>query len=146
MARDETQQRVQVSAGRRVRVRRWLRGLIASFGFAFAGIWSMLRVQRNAQIHAAITLVVVILGFALDVSAGEWIALVLCITLVLSLEAMNTALEAVVDLVTPRYHPLAKRAKDAAAGAVLISAIGTAIIGCIILLPKLWLLLLRVIP
>ncbi len=119
----------------------WIRGLVRSFGWAFAGVWSMLRHQRNAQIHALITLVVLVFALVLRVSANEWVALVLAIALVLALEALNTALEAVVDLASPQFHPLAKQAKDTAAGAVLIAAIGAAIAGCIIFLPKLWALL-----
>jgi diacylglycerol kinase (ATP) len=119
----------------------WVRGVVRSFGFAFAGIWSMLRRQRNAQIHTLLTILVIVFGVVLRVSREEWIALVLCITLVLALEALNTALEAVVDLASPHFHPLAKQAKDIAAGAVLIGAIGAAIIGGIVFLPKLWALL-----
>ncbi len=101
----------------------------------------MLRHQRNAQIHIAITALVVVFGMLLQVSVAEWIALVLSITLVLSLEALNTAIEAVVDLASPQYHPLAKQAKDVAASGVLIGAIGAAIVGLIIFMPKLWALL-----
>jgi len=97
----------------------------------------MLRTQRNAQIHFVATLVVVAAGFIFGVGIGEWIALVLAITLVLALEALNTALEAVVDLASPQLHPLAKRAKDVAAGAVLIGAIGAAVVGCLIFIPRL---------
>ncbi|MBV9786587.1 MAG: diacylglycerol kinase family protein [Chloroflexi bacterium] len=97
----------------------------------------MLRTQRNAQIHTVATIVVVAAGWFFGVSAGEWIALILATALVLSLEALNTALEAVVDLVSPQPHPLAKKAKDVAAGAVLIGAIGAALVGCIIFVPKL---------
>jgi diacylglycerol kinase (ATP) len=116
---------------------RWLVSLIRSFGFAFAGIGAMLRTQRNAQIHTVATIVVALAGFFFGVSLGEWIALILSIGLVLSLEALNTALEAVVDLVSPQPHPLAKKAKDVAAGAVLIGAIGAALVGCLIFIPKL---------
>jgi diacylglycerol kinase (ATP) len=119
-------------------MRVWLLGLARSFGWAFAGVWQMLRRQRNAQIHLLITILVLVFGVVLRVSAGEWVALVLAIALVLALEALNTALEAVVDLASPQIHPLAKHAKDTAAGAVLIGAIGAAIAGCIIFLPKLW--------
>lgn len=123
---------------RALRLRRWLVALIRSFGFAFAGLGWLLRSQRNAQIHVAITCVVIIAGFALGVSGGEWLALVLAIALVLALEAMNTAVEAVVDLVSPEPHPLAKRAKDTAAGAVLLAAIGAAIVGVLIFVPRLF--------
>ncbi len=121
---------------------RWLIGLIRSFGFAFAGIGAMLRTQRNAQIHTAATVVVALAGLFLGASLGEWIALSLSIALVLALEALNTALEAVVDLVSPQPHPLAKKAKDVAAGAVLIGAVGAALVGCLIFLPKLLALML----
>ena len=120
---------------------RWLIGLIRSFGFAFAGIGALLRTQRNAQIHAAATIVVALAGLFFGVSLHEWIALILSIALVLALEALNTALEAVVDLVSPQPHPLAKKAKDVAAGAVLIGAIGAALVGCLIFIPKLLALL-----
>lgn len=120
---------------------RWLVGLMRSFGFAFAGLGAMLRTQRNAQIHTAAMIVVAAAGWFFGVTAGEWIALILATALVLSLEALNTALEAVVDLVSPQPHPLAKQAKDVAAGAVLIGAIGAALVGCIIFVPRLFTLL-----
>lgn len=113
-----------------------LRHIIHSFGYAFAGIGAMLRYQRNAQIHVAITTVVIVAAVFFRVSVGEWLALIFAITLVLSLEALNTALEAIVDLASPEFHPLAKRAKDLAAGAVLIGAIGVAIVGVVIFLPR----------
>lgn len=144
MARERSQQQVQAPTSKIESMhgaRGWMRGLLYSFGYAFAGIWSMLRYQRNAQIHVLITTVVVIFGILLRLRVDEWIVLLLCVALVLSLEAMNTALEAVVDLASPQYHPLAKQAKDIAAGAVLIAAICAAIIGCIVFVPKLLALL-----
>lgn len=139
MARDRAHEPTNPPAPTRHRgMRVWLLGLARSFGWAFAGVWHMLRQQRNAQIHSLITILVIVFGVVLRVSAGEWVALVLAIALVLALEALNTALEAVVDLASPQIHPLAKQAKDTAAGAVLIGAIGAAIAGCIIFLPKLW--------
>jgi len=118
-------------------VRLWLLGLVHSFGYAFAGIAHMLRTQRNAQIHLAITLLVLAAGVFFRITIAEWLALVLAIALVLSLEALNTAVEAVVDLAAPRFEPLAKRAKDAAAGAVLVSAIGAALAGLLVFVPRL---------
>jgi len=118
-------------------VRLWLLGLVRSFGYAFAGIAHMLRTQRNAQIHLAITLLVLAAGVFFRITIAEWLALVLAIALVLSLEALNTAVEAVVDLAAPRFEPLAKRAKDAAAGAVLVSAIGAALAGLLVFVPRL---------
>jgi len=117
--------------------RLWLLGLLRSFGYAFAGIAHMLRTQRNAQIHLLITLLVVAAGVFFRITIGEWLALVLAIALVLALEALNTAVEAVVDLAAPRFDPLAKRAKDAAAGAVLVGAIGAAIAGLLVFVPRL---------
>ncbi len=122
---------------RAMRLRFWLIGLLRSFLFAFAGIGWMVRTQRNAQVHVFITTVVVIAGFVLQVSTVEWLALILSIAVVLAFEALNSAVEAVVDLASPQLHLLAKRAKDAAAGAVLLVAIGAALVGCIIFLPKL---------
>lgn len=137
MARDEpTLGGIRTETSRGHSLRRWLIGLIRSFVFAFAGIAAVISTQRNAQIHLLITAIVIAGGLFFGVSLTEWIVLVLSITLVLALEAMNTALEALVDLLSPQYHPLAKKAKDVAAGAVLIGAIGTAVIGCIVFLPR----------
>ena len=80
----------------------------------------------------------VLAGLFFDISALEWVAVSLCIALVLALEALNTALEYLTDLVSPEHHPLAGKAKDAAAAAVLIGAAGAAITGFIIFLPKIF--------
>lgn len=84
----------------------------------------------------AAMVVVVIMGFCLKLTAGEWIAICLVIAGMLSMELMNTAVERAVDLVTTKYHPLAKQAKDIAAAAVFIYAIAAVVIGLIIFLPK----------
>ncbi len=115
--------------------------LYKSFGYAFAGIGNTILHERNMQIHCMVTVLVVIFGFILHISLIEWLFCVLLFALVMSLELVNTALEAVVDLVTQEKKPLAKKAKDAAAGAVLMSAIMAAIIGGIIFFPKLWVLI-----
>ena len=95
-----------------------------SFGYAFAGIWTGIRKERNMKIHCTALLMVVIAGIAFRITVSEWcICIVLC-AFVMSLELVNTAVEAVVDLVSPNYHPLAKVAKDCAAGAVLVAALG----------------------
>lgn len=143
MAREEpTLGGIQTETSRGQSLRRWVIGLIRSFVFAFAGIAALLRTQRNAQVHLLITTVVIVGGVVFGVSVVEWLILILSITLVLALESLNTALEALVDLLSPQYHPLAKKAKDVAAGAVLIGAIGAAIIGCIVFLPRIFDLLL----
>ena len=110
-------------------------GRIRSFKAAFSGIWTMLMTQHNAWIHLVATIGVVIAGFLFDVSASEWCWLILAIIVVWSTEALNTALELLADVASPEFHPLVKKAKDVAAGAVLISAIGAAVIGIIIFGP-----------
>ena len=115
--------------------------LYKSFGYAFQGIFNTILHERNMQIHCTVTALVVIFGFILHISLMEWLFCLVLFGLVLSLELVNTALEAVVDLVTQERKPLAKKAKDAAAGAVLIAAIMAAIIGGIIFFPKLYALL-----
>jgi diacylglycerol kinase (ATP) len=111
--------------------------LLISFRYAFAGIGYLLWTQRNAKIHTAIGVIAVALGFVLRIERGEWLALVLTIVLVLAAEGVNTAVEAAVDLASPAYHPLAKIAKDVAAGTVLLTAIGAVIVGLILFLPHL---------
>ena len=110
--------------------------LYRSFGYAFRGIFTCVRKERNMKIHCVAAVFVVIAGVILKISAIEWCICLALFGLVMALEHVNTAVEAVVDMVTEEYHPLAKVAKDTAAGAVLIAAIMAAIAGCIIFLPK----------
>jgi len=110
---------------------------LASLGNAFRGLALLVATQHNAWIHAAATVVVCALGGLLGVSSGEWLALVLAISAVWSAEAMNTAFEALCDRVSPEHHPLVQRAKDVAAGAVLVCAMGAATIGLIVFGPRL---------
>lgn len=117
--------------------------LLAAFGYAFQGVWYLLSTQRNAQIHCLVAACAVALGAALRIARWEWLALVLTIALVLAAEGVNTALEAAVDVATASRHPLAKIAKDVAAGTVLICAITAVIVGCIVFLPHLLPLLLK---
>lgn len=109
-----------------------------SFKFAFAGIGYVFKTQRNAKIHAAITLVVIGLGLWLGIDSARWAILALTIGVVFAAEILNTAIEAIVDLVSPEYHPLAKIAKDAAAGSVLVPAIAAVAVGLLVLGPPLW--------
>jgi len=113
-------------------------GLIGSFRFAIAGMAYLFRTQRNARIHAVIAVIACFLAAWLRVTRVEWAILVLSIACVLILEGLNTALEAVVDLASPRLHPLAKIAKDVTAGMVLIAAIASVLVGLLILGPPLW--------
>jgi diacylglycerol kinase len=116
--------------------------LLASFGYAFEGIRYLIATQRNAKIHVAIGMIAVIAGVMLHISRVEWLALVVMIALVLTLEGVNTAVEALVDLACPHYHPLAKVAKDVGAGMVLLAAIASVVVGLIIFWPRVWPLLL----
>lgn len=115
-----------------------LKARIRSFGYAFEGWWYVLRTQHNAWIHAIVTVVVFCVAWWLGISFQEWAILILTFMAVWMAEFMNTALEAIVDLVSPDPHPLAKIAKDVAAAAVLVGAIGAVLIGVLILGPPLW--------
>ena len=110
-------------------------GRIHSFRYALTGVWTMLKSQHNAWIHAFMTVLVMIVGLLLGVSPGEWCWLVLAIMSVWTAEALNTAFEFLADVASPEFHPLVKQAKDVAAGAVLIAAIGAAVIGLLVLGP-----------
>lgn len=110
--------------------------LYKSFGFAFEGIFNTIKSERNIKIHIFATTMVVIFGFILKISYIEWLICLLLFGLITSLELVNTAVEATVDLATEERKALAKKAKDAAAGAVLYSAIIAAITGGIIFFPK----------
>ena len=107
-----------------------------SFKYAFSGLKYGFINTKNLHIDFFFILAVIICGFLFEINYIEWIILILCIGLVVSLELVNTAIESVVDLASPDVHPLAKASKDVAAGAVLFSAIISAIIGIIIFLPK----------
>jgi len=120
------------------RGREELRGRALSFRFAFEGWWYALRTQRNAWIHAAVSAAVFALAFWLRLSRWEWAILLLATMGVWMAELFNTAVESVVDLTTPDYHPLAKVAKDVAAAAVLVGAIGAVLVGLLIMGPPLW--------
>lgn len=108
---------------------------ILSFKYAFNGIWITLKSQKNAWIHLFITIMVMIAGFYFGITAKEWCWIVLAISSVWTAEALNTAFEFLTDVASPEFHPLAAKGKDVSAGAVLISAIGAAIIGLIIFIP-----------
>jgi diacylglycerol kinase len=115
-----------------------LKQRILSFKFAFEGIGYVLRTQPNAWIHALITLVVIIVSFWLSLDNHEWALLILTIVVVWMAEMSNTAIEAVVDLLSPEIQQKAKIAKDVSAGVVLISAIGAIIVGTLIIGPRIF--------
>ena len=114
------------------------RDMLDSFRFAFAGLWYTLRTQRNTRIQLAIAVAVVALGLWLGLSCIQWAALTLTIGFVLVSEMLNTVTETLVDLVSPGYHPLAKVVKDITAGAVLVAAITSVVVGLLVLGPPLW--------
>lgn len=116
--------------------------LLRSFKYATEGVIYCLKKEQNFKIHVFMAFIVIIAGFSAKISHLEWFIIIIFISGVLALELVNTALERIVDLVTEEHHPLAKQAKDAAAGAVLVFAFASAIVGLIIFIPK-WLLILN---
>jgi diacylglycerol kinase (ATP) len=109
----------------------------SSFRFAFEGWWYVLRTQRNAWIHAVVSIGVFGLAFWLGLPRQEWAILIVTTMVVWMAEFANTSLETVVDMVMPDYHPMAKVAKDVAAAAVLVGALGAVLVGLLILGPPL---------
>jgi diacylglycerol kinase len=111
---------------------------IASFRYAFRGLWYALRTQRNARVHISIAILAILLGVVLHISAVEFALVFVAITGVFIAEMFNTVFELCIDLASPDYHPLAKTAKDVAAGAVLLSAVLSVVIGLFVFGPHLW--------
>lgn len=109
---------------------------IKSFGYALHGIRLLFSSQANARIHLFVALLVIIAGLLFRISTAEWLAVIVCISLVIAMEAMNTAVEWLTDLVSPEYHPLAGKVKDVAAAAVLITVIGAVAAGLVIFIPR----------
>jgi diacylglycerol kinase len=116
---------------------------LLGFAYAFRGLWYALRTQRNARVHLACALAVTLAGVLLRLSASEFAMLYIAIAGVFIAEMFNTVIELCVDLASPEYHPLAGRAKDVAAGAVLLSALLAVVIGALVLGPHVWALLAR---
>lgn len=110
-----------------------------SFGWAFEGIGHTWKTQLNFRIHVTIASIVVVAALWLRIPPRDWAVLALTIGVVFALELMNTAIEALVDLASPGQHDLARVAKDAAAGAVVVAAIAAVCVGIFILGPPLWL-------
>lgn len=113
-----------------------MKKLIESFKYAIEGIYTGIKEEKNMKIHIFIMILVIILGIMLRISKIEWIICIILFGNVISLELINTAIENAVDLITKENNPKAKVAKDTAAGAVLIMAISSAIIGLAIFIPK----------
>lgn len=115
----------------------FLKNRINSFRYAFTGMADLFRSQPNARIHAVAMVLAIALGWLLSISTTEWCFILIAITMVISAEAFNTALEYLTDLVSPQHHTLAGKTKDVAAAGVLLTAINAVIIGTIIYVPKL---------
>jgi diacylglycerol kinase len=111
---------------------------IAGFGYAFSGLWHALRTQRNARVHMLSAILAIAIGIVLHISAVEFAIIFIAIASVFIAEMFNTVFEVCIDLASPQYHPLAKKAKDMAAGAVLLSAMLAVVIGLCVLGPRLW--------
>ena len=108
---------------------------IASFKYAFNGLWYALRTQRNARVHVSIAILAILVGIVLHISAVEFALVFVAITGVFIAEMFNTVFELCIDIAAPDYHPLAKIAKDVAAGAVLLSAMLAVVIGLFVFVP-----------
>jgi diacylglycerol kinase len=111
--------------------------LIKSFGYAFKGIYDLLRLEPNSRIHLLATVCALIAGILLRISRSEWCIILIVITLVWAAEAFNTAIEKLTDHLFPEYNETARFAKDVAAGAVLVCAMAALVCGLIIFIPKL---------
>jgi len=113
-----------------------LKKRIKSFGYAFSGIYELIKSEPNARIHLVATIVAVVTGFSLKISNAEWCVVLIVIALVWTAEAFNTAIEKLADHLFPEFHKTARIVKDVSAGAVLICAIVALVCGLIIFLPK----------
>ena len=113
-----------------------MKKLIKSFKYAFEGIFTGIKEEHNMKIHISIMILVIVFGIMLKISKIEWIICIALFGLVISMELINTAIENTVDLITKENNQQAKIAKDVAAGAVLVSAIVSSVIGLMIFIPK----------
>ena len=110
--------------------------LINSFKYAFKGLGSAVKSERNMKIHFTMMILVIIAGIFFNIAIWEWITCFILFGLVIGMECVNTAIEIIVDMVSPKYNEAAGRAKDIAAGGVLACAIGATVAGIFIFLPK----------
>ena len=131
----ESEEKVKYKVKRKLGIDR--KRLVSSFKFAGQGIVQAYRGEQNLRIHTFMAVLVIVFGVFLRISYFEWISCLLLIALVLMAEFFNTAIEYVVDLASPKVHPLAKAAKDVASAGVLMMAIISAVVGLIIFVPKL---------
>ena len=115
-----------------------MKKILISIGHAVDGIWDLVKHENNAKIHVISTLLVILVGLKLEFLAIEWLWISLAVACVWVAELINSALEKLVDMVSPETNPLAKKVKDYAAGAVLVMAIWAIFVFCLISLPHLW--------
>lgn len=113
-----------------------IKRLINSFKFAKDGIVYAFKYEQNITVHSVAMLIAIIMGIYFKISVTEWLVITMIIGLVIATELINTSIEATIDLITEQKHPLAKIAKDTAAGAVLIFGITALIIAAVIFIPK----------
>ncbi|WP_420460501.1 diacylglycerol kinase family protein [Neolewinella sp.] len=114
------------------------RGRLSAFGYAFRGAYDLLRNHAPSKIHMAAFVTMIGLSWGLDFPLWKWVVVLLCSGMVLAAEALNTAVEYVVDLVSPEYNILAGKAKDVAAGAVLFTAVFSGIIALLLVYDSMW--------
>lgn len=107
-------------------------GVTEKFNVAFEGIFETIRTERHMKFHCFCTIIIFILSLFLDIGKYEALAIILSVSLIWIAELFNTAIESCVDMITEKYHPLAKRAKDIAAGAVLVAALNALFVGYIV--------------
>lgn len=110
--------------------------ILRSFIYAFNGLKTCFTAETNFKIHIAFSIAATALGFLLSISSIEWLAVIGCIAFVIAMEMINTAIEKLCDVVHKDLHPGIKKVKDVAAGAVMMAAIGSLIIGALIFFPK----------
>lgn len=116
-------------------------GRVRSFKYAGQGVWTTLKSQHNAWIHAVATVAVVISGYALGITRIEWCMIVLACAAVWTAESLNTAFEYLADATTKEFHPVIGQAKDVAAGAVLITALSAVVVAAFVFVPHIRLLI-----
>lgn len=112
-----------------------MKNRLRSFKYAFRGIGTLLTSQMNARIHLIALVFVVVVGFLVDLNSGEWALVALAVAMVLSAEAMNSALEFLADHTAPEWHDSVQKAKDLAAASVLLAAAGALVIGFLVFIP-----------
>lgn len=120
-----------------MRYRKGIKSLGNSFKYAFQGIWASFKSERNMKIHIFMMILVIFFGFLLEINVTEWFVCIILFGIVVAGELFNTAIETIVDMISLEKSPQAKLAKDVSAGAVLVLAISSFIIGLIIFVPKL---------